>query len=136
MSAIGILRQLSECIYFLGNYMDTQKFSEWLAAMSVSERIRALALIYSLLTVHTRELFFPDTTKGKEQVVLHMLHGINEIHHTLSNWLAAYTKDESKAFPVETLSQQLLEIARQYRIEEWLTSAIERAQTAKWPAKA
>ena len=112
--------------------MDTQKFSEWLAAMSVSERIRALALIYSILTVNTRELFFPDTTKGKEQVVLHMLHGINEIHHTLSNWLAAYTKDESKAFPVETLSQQLLEIAKQYRIEEWLTSAIERAQASRF----
>jgi hypothetical protein len=36
--------------------MDAQKFSEWLAAMSVSEKIRALVLIYSLLTIHTQQL--------------------------------------------------------------------------------
>ena len=69
--------------------------------MSVPERIRALALIYSLLTVHTREFFLPDAAKGKEQVALHMLQGINEIHHTLANWLGNYVNDATKAFPVE-----------------------------------
>ena len=112
--------------------MDTQKFSEWFAGMSVSERIRALALIYSILTVHTRELFLPDATKGREQLVLHKLHGINEIHHTLANWLGNYVTDRTKAFPVEALSQQLSEIESQYRIEGWLTSAIDRAQSANW----
>jgi hypothetical protein len=29
----------------------------------------------------------PDAAKGKEQAALNMLHGINEIHHTLANWL-------------------------------------------------
>ena len=110
--------------------MDTQKFSEWLAGMSVSERIRALALIYSILTVNTRELFLPDAAKGGEQLVLHKLHGINEIHHTLANWLGNYVTDATKAFPVEALSQQLSQIARQYRLERWLTSGIERAQKA------
>jgi hypothetical protein len=60
-----------------------------------------------------------------------MLHGINEIHHTLVNWLGNYVTDATKAFPVETLSQQLSQIATHYRIERWLTSAIESAQTAK-----
>jgi hypothetical protein len=115
--------------------MDTQKFSEWLAGMSVSERFRALALIYSILTVNTRELFLPDAANGREHIVLHMLQGINEIHHTLSNWLGNYVTDANKAFPVETLSQQLSQIASHYRIERWLTSAIERAWTANWPAK-
>jgi hypothetical protein len=114
--------------------MDTQKFSEWLAGMSAPERVRALALIYSILTVNTRELFLPDAAKGREHTVLHALHGINEIHHTLSNWLANYVTDADKAFPVETLSLQLSQIASHYRIERWLTSAIERAQK-NWPAK-
>jgi hypothetical protein len=85
--------------------MDTQKFAEWLAGMSVPERIRALTLIYSRLTVHTRQFFLPGETTGKELVALNMLHGINEIHHTLSNWLGAYVTDAAKAFPVEALSR-------------------------------
>jgi len=78
----------------------------------------------------------PDAAKGKEQAALNMLNGINEIHHTLANWLGNYVTDATKAFPVETLSQQLSQIATHYRIERWLTSAIESAQTAKEPAKA
>src|SRR5579862_8829793 len=91
--------------------MDTQKFAEWLTGMSASQKIRALAMIYSLLTINTREFFLPDATKGKEQVALHMLRGINEIHHTLANWLGNYVNDATKAFPVETLSRQLSQIA-------------------------
>ena len=109
--------------------MNSEAFCDWLAPLSVPERIRALALIYSSLTVGTRELFLPDALKGKEQIGLHMLHGFNEIHHTLANWLVAYTTDERKALPVRVLSQQLLEIANQYRITGFLASAVEFAQT-------
>jgi hypothetical protein len=109
--------------------MDTQNFSEWLAGMSVSERVRALLQIYSLLTVNPQELFLPDATKGREEVVLNMLHGMNEIHHTLANWLGNYLTDATKAFPVETLSQQLSQIGNHYRIDGWPTSAIQRAQS-------
>jgi hypothetical protein len=112
--------------------MDTQKFAEWLAQLSISERTRALALIYSILTVNTRELFLPDAARGREQVVLHMLHGINEIHHTLAHWLGNYVTDATKAFPVETLGQQLSQIESHYRIEGLLTSAIERAQASRF----
>jgi hypothetical protein len=108
--------------------MDTQQFAEWLAGKPVAERIRALVSMYSVLTVHTREFFLPDAAKGREQVALRMLQGINEIHHTLSNWLVNYVNDASKAFPVETLSLQLSQIANHYRLERWLTSAIERIQ--------
>ena len=110
--------------------MDTQKFAEWLTGMSASQKIRALAMIYSLLTINTREFFLPNATEGKEQAALHMLHGINEIHHTLANWLSDYVNDATKAFPVETLSQQLSQIASQYHVERWLTSALERVQKA------
>jgi hypothetical protein len=59
--------------------MDSQAF-EWLASLSLSERIRALALVYSAMTVNTRQLFLPDRPNGKEAVFLDMLHGVNEIH--------------------------------------------------------
>lgn len=108
--------------------MDPQKFAEWLEGMTVSERIRALVLIYSLLTIHTREFFLPDATKGKERAALHLLQGINEIHHTLANWLVNYVTDATNAFPVETMSQQILQIATHYRIDKWLASSIQRAQ--------
>lgn len=48
----------------------------------------------------------PDMMK-KEQIALCMLQDINEIHHTLANWLVNYLEDARKAFPVETLSQSL-----------------------------
>ena len=115
--------------------MNSEAFPEWLASLSLSQRIRALALVYSALTVYTRHLFLPDTAKGKEQVVLHMLHGMNELHHTLANWLVDYSTDDSKAFSVHSLNEQLLEIANQYRIEHYLTTAIEFSRSRKWDPK-
>jgi len=53
-----------------------------------------------------QEFFLPDMMK-KEQIALCMLQDINEIHHTLANWLVNYLEDARKAFPVETLSQSL-----------------------------
>jgi len=110
--------------------MNPEVFSKWLASLSIPARIRALTLIYSSLTVYTRELFLPDRAKGNERVILDMLHGLNEVHHTIANWLAAYATDESKAFPVDVLSQQLLQITKRYRVEGFLTSSIEFAQKA------
>lgn len=108
--------------------MNSQEFSEGLATLSLSTKIHALALIYAKLTIHTRELFVPDFTAGKEKRVQEILHGLNEIHHTLSNYLVAYTTDEREAFPVHVLSKQLLEIENQYHLENFLTPAIESAQ--------
>lgn len=63
--------------------MTSEVLTKRLAALSVSQRVTALSMIYGKLTVCTRELFMPDRTKGKEQLVITMLHGINELHHTL-----------------------------------------------------
>ena len=108
--------------------MDTQEFSEWLDGMSVPQRVRVLVHIYANLTICTREVFLPGVANGKEETVLRMLHGMNEIHHTLSNWLGNYVTDATKAFPVETLTMQLSQIASHYRIDGWLSWAIKRAR--------
>jgi hypothetical protein len=108
--------------------MDERNVAEWLRPLSVPERIRALARMYSSLTVYSRELFLPDRFRKKETIVIEMLHGMNELHHTISNWLTSYTTDDSKAFPVEVLARQLSQIATHYRISGYLASAVEFAQ--------
>ncbi|HST13002.1 MAG TPA: hypothetical protein VLL05_21665 [Terriglobales bacterium] len=111
--------------------MDSQEFSEWLAMLTVPGRVTALTRIYLRLTINAREVFVPDWVAGKAQRVLEILHGLNEIHHTLANQLAAYATDEHKAYPVQALSQMLLEIERKYRLENFLTSALEFVRTQK-----
>jgi hypothetical protein len=108
----------------------SQAMSEWMRPLSNSEKMRALAIMYSHLTVATRELFFPQTTMGKERIVLELLHGINEIHHTLANFLLRWGNGEEDWTP-EVLSRQLVEIAVQYRILNLLQSSAEFARTRK-----
>ena len=105
--------------------MTSELLTKRLAPMSASQRVSALSMIYSRLTVSTRELFLPDSAKGKEQLVITMLHGINELHHTLASSLVAYSTDEAKAFPLETLSKQLEEIATEFRVQSMLIWSIE-----------
>ncbi|HEY6181033.1 MAG TPA: hypothetical protein VIW67_02245 [Terriglobales bacterium] len=114
--------------------MNSQEFSEWLAALSLPARINALARIYLRLTVNARELFMPDWTTKKEQRVLEILHGLNEIHHTLANQLTAYSADEQKARSIQALSQILLEIENRYHLDNFLTPAIELARSSNSPS--
>lgn len=67
------------------------------------------------MTVYTRELFFPETRKGRESVILNLLHGVNEIHHTLANYPLRWGGNE-KDWPPQVLSQKLSQIANHYRI--------------------
>jgi len=110
--------------------MNSQEFCEWLSTLSLSARISALERIYLRLTINARELFVPDWTAGKEQRVLEILHGLNEIHHILANQLIAYATDEHKARPVQVLNQMLLEIENRYSLHNFLTPAVEFARSS------
>src|SRR5579863_6315805 len=96
--------------------MNTETFSDWLNSLPVPERVRALSQLYSAMTVGTRQLFLPEVPKGREHAVIKMLQGINELHHTVANWLVDYTGN-GDAFPVDALGEHLLQIATQYHIE-------------------
>lgn len=114
--------------------MDQQAFAKWLSSLSQPLRICALVFIYSDLTVATRQMFLPEWTIGTErcQRVLEILHGLNEIHHTLSNQLGAYAADKKDHFPVEVFSEILFQIEKKYRLEHFLTPALEFVQTRKF----
>lgn len=68
---------------------------------------------------------------GKEPIVLELLRGVNEMHHTLANSLLRWESGEEDWTPY-LLGQQLVEIARQYRIVHLLKSSVEFAQTRKY----
>jgi len=118
-----------------GDEMDAEVFADWLSSLSSPAKISALSRIYLRLTVNARELFLPDRTAGKEQRVEEILHGLNEIHHTLANQLTAYTTDEDKAPPVQVLSRILRDIESKYHLRDYLTPAFEvaRSQSAASP---
>jgi hypothetical protein len=104
--------------------MESQRMSEWLGSLSNSEMLRALALFYSELTVGTRQLFQLGATNGAERGIIDVLHGINELHHTVANQLAAYSFKEG-GYPHHLFVQQLLDIANQYGIRDLLAQSVD-----------
>jgi len=108
--------------------MDSAAVSQWLDSLSPGDRFRAFALIYSKLTVFTRELFLASRATGNEQRILKKLRGLNEIHHTIANFMVSTMKGEGNVPPVDVLSEQLLEIERQYELEKFVTPAIDSVQ--------
>ena len=115
--------------------MDAEVFGEWFSGLALPARIKALAKIYLRLTVNARELFLAHWTAGKEQRVEEILHGLNEIHHTLANQLTNYTIDADKASPVQALGRMLQDIESKYQLRDFVTPAIEfaRSQNAASP---
>ena len=108
------------------------KFTEWFQSLSLRGKIQALALVYSFLTGR-RELFLPDTALTKDRIIS-ILHGIDELHHTVSNRLLDYAWEDD-SYPVEAFVETLTEIATQFRIESLLTHALEFPQTRDDPPK-
>lgn len=105
--------------------MDAQSLSEWLSSYSVAERIAILTRIYMRLTIHTRQLFFPERKTENRERALKVLQGLNEIHHTLANSLSDYATDKHDARPPLVLWQTLVEIEDEYRLEHFVTPAVE-----------
>lgn len=104
--------------------MDSQTMSEWLASLSTAEKVRALALLYSQLTIGARQFFLPGVANGREQGIIKLLHGINELHHTVANHVVACSFDQG-GYPPDVFAQQLIEIASQYGIQDLLSQAVD-----------
>jgi hypothetical protein len=113
--------------------MNSDDYFQGLESEPVAAKIRALSLMYSSLTVYTRELFLPESASGGEKRVIEMLRGVNELHHTISNQLARYTNDGKDYFPIEVFSKALTEIADQYRIRRFLTATLDFVRTRNSP---
>ncbi len=115
--------------------MDSQALSEWLDSLPLSEKISALSLIYSSLTVSTRELFLPNRTAGKEEFVLRALQGLNEMHHALASQLLSYSVDGDNGNPANWLFNRLLDTVGRYGLGDFLTSAVRFARTRNLPTR-
>ncbi len=109
--------------------MNAQQLSEWLSSISIADRIRALALVYSRLTVCSRELFLPERIAGREATVVAKLKGLNELHHKIAGQLIGYAEDPEKTYPVEVFSRIVFETSDKFEIRAYLNSAIEFARS-------
>jgi len=114
--------------------MNSHAFAEWLSTLSALQRIRALALIYSNLTVSSRELFLPEHGHGAQDSLLAKLCGLNELHHKLAGQLIGLSPDTEKSYPLDVFSDILFETAETYGVGRFLNAAIQFAQTRDWPA--
>jgi len=113
--------------------VNLRNFVEWQSALSIASRVSALALICSSLTIAARQIFAPEwsATPARRDRALEILRGLNEVHHTLSNHLVAYATDEHRAYAIQGFGEMLSEIENKYHLEQFLTPAIEFAQTRK-----
>lgn len=108
--------------------MDERNLLDWLAPLTETERVRALALLHAAVTVGTRQFFLPGTASGRERQVLEYLHGVNELHHTIANQLVAYSFARER-LTIQAFATHLSEIANQYGIGPLLDQAVGFART-------
>jgi hypothetical protein len=109
--------------------MNATELSAWLATLSAAERITAIALIYSNLTVSARELFLPEFNQGAHKAALDKLQGLNEVHHQLAGQLVGLSSGTDKSYPIDIFSKVLYETAERYGLTRSLNSAVQFART-------
>ena len=100
----------------------------WLSVLSLQQRARALTIMCSSLTVSARGLFLPEVTRGNEAAVIKYLKGVNELQHTLTNQISSYLGDESP-YSLEGLNDMLVDVATNFGVEVFLSTAVEFART-------
>ena len=106
--------------------MNPQTLAQWLTALSLAERAKALNLVSFRLTIHARECGLPSTDQSS---AARKLLGINELHHKLLSQTCHYLDGEGGAvYPVDVFSQILIETADQHGITSTLAAAIEYAK--------
>ena len=96
----------------------------WLDPLSNTQKLGALAILYSGLTVGTRQVFLPDVASGKERQNINMLHGINELHHTVANQVIAYSSGK-QGCPPDVFAGQLIQIADRYGLSGLLAQTVD-----------
>jgi hypothetical protein len=115
--------------------MNSQIFAGWLSTLSPAERITAVALTYSNLTVCARELFLPEYNRGALDSVVKKVQGLNELHHKLASQLIDLSTGAGESHPQDVFSDILFDTAERHSVSEYLNSAIQFAQTRKWPVR-
>jgi hypothetical protein len=103
--------------------MNVHSVAQWLAAMPLDERARALNRITYELTIRARE-FGPDCTD--RLLAARTLFGINEIQHKLASQTGRYLNGEAEeVYPVDVFCRILAELAQHHGIGDILTAAVE-----------
>jgi hypothetical protein len=114
--------------------MNPQSLTQWLSALSLAERARALTLVSYWLTIHARDYGLIARESEGQPSALRKLLGINELHHKLVSQIGHYLDcQERTAYPMDVFSQILSQTADNYGIGPALASAIQHAQGRTTP---
>ncbi len=114
--------------------MNPESLAQWLAALSLQARAKALNLLSYELTVRAREYGIASVKAIGEPSALRKMVGINELQHKLVSQAGHYLDgDERTAYPVDVLSRSLFESADHYGISPALIAAIKRARAKVAP---
>jgi hypothetical protein len=113
--------------------MNPQILSEWLAAMSLGERARALNRVAHSLTICTRDFgAAPRPFKEPDNVIKRLI-GLSALQHQLSAQIGHYMDgEEIKVYAVHVFAQILFEKAAQYQVLAFLTGVINQVKTGLW----
>jgi hypothetical protein len=69
-------------------------------------------------------VFLPNVANAKERRIVDLLHGINELHHTVANQVTAYSFGE-QGYPADLFARQLIEVADQYGLRDLLAQTVD-----------
>jgi hypothetical protein len=109
---------------------NSQSLSEWIAQLTLGERVKVLNLVSFSLTIHAREFQLPSDASEDPLSIIKKLLGLNELHHKLSSQIGHYCDgEEAKVYPVEVFSKILFEVAAQYGVTSFLNAAITYARS-------
>jgi hypothetical protein len=92
--------------------MNPESVAQWLNALSLVERTKALNLVGFRLTTHARDYGVASVEAIGESSALRKLVGMNELQHKLLSQTGHYLDDqERRAYPVNVFSQILFQTA-------------------------
>ena len=103
--------------------------NQWIAGLSSTQRIQALAFISQYLTICARE-YQPGHTLDDKTIIKKLL-GISELQHKIADEIISYNGGNSGVFPPDVLSKVFFEIAAQYEVTYFLDAAIGFAKSRK-----
>ena len=107
--------------------IDTASLVEWLSALPLVERARALNIISYMLTIHAREYGLPSSEQtGSAKKLL----GLNDLQHKILSQTVQYLDGEERLAPsVSSFSHTLVQTAAHHGISGPLSAAISFAKS-------
>lgn len=130
--ALTLLDRLNDLVGQQSDRLDSELFlSEWFAHLVRTERIWALAMISAQIAASTLKDRLGSGNLKEDSIAARKLLGVVALQRKIALQIAEYSKSEARAYPVDTFSRLLFEIAAHHTILPLLVAAVESARSKK-----